>query len=82
MHQASAVDEIIKKFGGPQKLANLLGKSRWSVHRWRLSKEKGGTGGQVPPRMHEQLLQIARAEGVALAPSDLMPWLDEHQAAE
>lgn len=65
---------VIAKFGegtkGHYRVAELLGRHVSRVFRWTYPKERGGTGGLIPPREQDRLLEIARREGVALARSD------------
>lgn len=75
---------IITKFvgghpGGPVRLARLLTKHGYptntaTIYRWTYPKEKGGTGGLVPTAALNQLLYIARIEGVLITADDLNPY--------
>lgn len=55
----SVAETIIKKCGGVHKTATLAGTTVNWVYRWRLSREKGGTGGRVPQKAQEALLGAA-----------------------
>lgn len=61
---------IIAKLGGAQRVADLLGLNVSQVHRWKYPRERGGTGGFVPTRHQQELLDIAAALGVDLAPAE------------
>lgn len=61
---------IIAKLGGAQRVAELLGLNVSQVHRWKYPRERGGTGGFVPTRHQQELLDIAAALGVDLAPAE------------
>jgi len=61
---------VIKKCGGPTKVASHLGVHRTRVHAWQSSKEKGGTGGIIPMRHAQTLLRDAKKLGVDLQPED------------
>lgn len=66
----SIADQIIKKCGGVPKTAAIVGKSENWVYKWRISKEKGGTGGLVPRDAQEKLLAAAARKEVNIRPSD------------
>lgn len=44
-----------------------------SVQRWRLPREKGGTGGHVPMKHVQSILDAAHEAGVGLDFSDFAP---------
>jgi len=52
----SAAVRVIKLCGGINGAANLIGVHRSVVNKWLLPKEKGGTGGKVPPKHWPKLL--------------------------
>jgi hypothetical protein len=60
---------IISKFGGPSKVAALLGVHRTRVSTWKSPK---GTG-VIPQRYHLRLLDEAKRSGVPLTANDLLP---------
>lgn len=60
---------IIEKFGGPSKVASLLGVHRTRVSNWKSAK---GTGGQIPQRYHVKLLDEAARAGIPLAAEDFL----------
>jgi hypothetical protein len=70
---------IIKKAGGFDRLAKLLAdhtdhpRDRSCIFRWNKPKDKGGTGGHIPPRMLPHVVQALRADGVLLTPEDIHP---------
>src|SRR5919106_4304026 len=57
------VEQIIGRFGSQQRVAELLGIWQTAVSGW-------VRRGAIPARRQEQLLHIARREGVALSPAD------------
>jgi hypothetical protein len=63
---------VISKFGGARKLSDLMDLDKSTVCQWRVSKERGGTGGLIPARHHEPLLALAKKQGVRLGASDLV----------
>jgi hypothetical protein len=68
---------IVRKFDtddqrGTEVLANRLGIVRSAVTRWTLAREKGGTGGYVPPRYYDEILSFAKECGIALDPGEFV----------
>lgn len=63
-------DRIIKKCGGVARTAELVGRSESWVYRWTYSREKGGTGGNVPRSAQEALLEASRRGAVNIEPAD------------
>lgn len=63
-------DQLIKKCGGAQAVAALLGLSPTSVYKWKYPVERGGTGGLVPANRQQELLDKARSAGIDLRPDD------------
>ncbi|MFT5540289.1 MAG: aspartate carbamoyltransferase catalytic subunit [Alphaproteobacteria bacterium] len=61
---------IIRKCGGPDAVADMVGIHPSNVHRWTYPKDKGGTGGSIPSRHHAKLIAAAAAQGVNLTPDD------------
>ena len=61
---------IIERFGGPTKVAALLGVHRTRVHNWKATR--GGTGGLIPQRYHVRLLEEARRAGIPLTANDFL----------
>lgn len=75
---ATQAERIVRKFGGPYRLAKLLsriGKPRdiATIYRWMYPKSRGGTGGVIPARSLAELIHVARVEGVFLTASELDP---------
>lgn len=60
---------IIKKFGGENALAKLLGLSRITMYRWNYARPYG-TDGLVPHAQRPRIEAIARYEGILLLDSD------------
>lgn len=63
-------ERIFEKFGGPQEVAGVLGLSVPRVKRWPYPEDRGGTGGRVPSKHQQALLNEARERGVDLTPAD------------
>ncbi len=68
---------VIRKFDqdkrrGESVLADRLGKDRSTILKWTLPREKGGTGGYVPPWHYEEIIAFAQELGVALEPSEFV----------
>lgn len=66
----SPAARIIEKFGGIDRTAEVISRHRSVVNRWLLSTDKGGTGGQVPGKHQNTLLEEARRAGIDLGPAD------------
>jgi hypothetical protein len=64
---------IISRFGGPTKVAAILGIGRVRVSNWKRPRDKGGTGGRVPQDHHPKLLAEASRLGIALTAEDFLP---------
>jgi hypothetical protein len=64
---------IIKKFGGPSALADLLGIHRTRVSAWQRSRDSDGTDGRIPQKHHDRLMKLAGEQGFVLRPADFYP---------
>lgn len=67
--------EVIKLLKGPTAVAKVVGIDRSQVHKWTLPKERRGTGGKVPRRHWEALIEYAKSQGVELPARLLAPEL-------
>ena len=68
---------VIRKFDtedrrGTEVLGVHLGVVRSAVTRWTLAREKGGTGGYIPPRYYDEILSFAKEQGVSLDPREFV----------
>lgn len=63
---------IIASLGGITAVARATGKSLVTVQRWRMPKERGGTGGFIPRQHHAELLRLARQSGISLTASSFI----------
>lgn len=63
-------ERIFEKFGGPHEVASVLHLSVPRVKRWTYPEDKGGTGGRIPSKHQQVLLDEARERGVDLSPAD------------
>lgn len=63
---------VIEVFGGVRKAARALGVMPSTVCRWRLPREKGGTGGTVPSSAARKILRLAKERGLDLTAEDLL----------
>ena len=70
---------IIEKIGVSE-IAKIVSKHESRVYRWRMSKEKGGTGGVVPHEDAQKLLLEAQNGAFELAASDF--FATQPEAAE
>ena len=59
----NTVEHIVRKFGSQQRVAELLGIWQTAVSGW-------VRRGAIPARRQEELLAIARREGIELGPAD------------
>jgi crotonyl-CoA carboxylase/reductase len=59
----ATVEQVIRRFGSQQRVAELLGIWQTAVSGW-------VRRGAIPARRQDQLLRIARREGIALKPAD------------
>ncbi len=64
---------IIRRLGGPNKVAAIAGVHRTRVSNWKRSKDDGGTGGMIPFKHVPALLAAAREQGVELNAEDFLP---------
>jgi len=77
-HHSSQAARVIARFGSTYKLAQALSEAlgrevyRSTVARWRMSRDRGGTGGHIPVSMHRAVLAAARARGVRLRLEDML----------
>ena len=68
--EKSPAARVIEKCGGIDRTAEFVGRDRSVVNRWRLPREKGGTGGIVPAHHQVKLLSEAPKHGIKLTSSD------------
>lgn len=61
---------IIEKCGGAEAVAKMAAITPARVKRWTFPEERGGTGGRVPSKHQQALLDAARENGIDLSPSD------------
>jgi len=62
---------VIAKIG-IEKVAEVTGKHVSRVYRWMYTREKGGTGGFIPPEDAKALLAWARGNGISLSASEFL----------
>lgn len=65
-------NSTITKLGGITKVSRACKVSASTVLRWREPKEKGGTGGVIPPNNHPRLFELASEVGVQIGADDLV----------
>lgn len=63
---------VIKAFGGPAKLAEILGRDPSRIYRWTYPEERGGTGGAIPGggKTIKKILTAAEDRGIKLSAAD------------
>lgn len=64
---------IIKRLGGPSKVAEIASVHRTRVSNWKRPKAFGGTGGVIPQSHHIALLDYAAANSIDLKAEDFLP---------
>ena len=57
---------------GVSVVSQITGVDVTSVRKWRYPKERGGTGGHIPPRRWIKIKREAKARGIPL-PADCVP---------
>lgn len=73
MKHCEPAASIIKQIGGLTVVAKIAGVDISRVVRWRLKKDKGGTGGAIPLRHVPTLLAYAKQNEILLSAEDFMP---------
>ena len=64
---------IIQTLGGATRIANEIGIHRVSVSKWKMPKDKGGTGGVIPISRVIALLMLSERLGKCLTADDFIP---------
>jgi myo-inositol-1-phosphate synthase len=59
----SAAEQVINRFGGQSRLAELLGKRQSTIQHW-------ANTGRIPAQWHQPLMTLAREAGITLEPKD------------
>lgn len=75
-------ERIIDKCGGIAAVSEMTGVNHTRVYRWKLTKARGGTGGLIPSRYHQTILDRAQARGIDLSPADFFPAAPLDEPAE
>lgn len=57
---------IIDLFGGVKAVSEVARVDVSRVTRWRLPKDRGGTGGSIPPKHIPVLIDVAKKRGIRL----------------
>lgn len=66
------VDHVIKVFGGIRATARALKRDPSAITKWRRSKAKGGTGGEIPRGVQRRILTIAQRDKLDITATDLI----------
>lgn len=61
---------IIERLGGPEPVAKATGTAYTAPYRWMARTEKGGTGGRIPQKHWQSLVDLGKSIGVDLTPAD------------
>lgn len=64
---------VISRLGGLTKVSALCGVNISTVQRWKMPREKGGTGGLIPAKYMTALLRHANESGASLTADDMIP---------
>lgn len=73
--------DIIKKLGGADVVAGIVGVHRTRVYKWMHPKSNGGTDGLIPSWHIQKLLDYAAREGVDLTAAEFFPLENQKGAA-
>lgn len=71
---------IIARYG-PTKLSSVCRVDRTQVWRWQISVERRGTGGRIPERHYNAILELSESEGHDLTIEDLIPLEVRHRCS-
>lgn len=71
---------IIKRLGGPSKVAKVVGVHRTRVSNWMRPRSVGGADGTIPFRHVPRLIEHARSVGVDLSADDFLPRVQDSAA--
>lgn len=66
-------NSLIIRLGGLTKVSRMVDTSPHTVMKWRMPREKGGTGGVIPHWHHANLRAAALELGFDLTASDFLP---------
>lgn len=72
METIRPADYVIQIFGGVRATARAVGRSAPSICKWRQSRSRGGTGGNIPNAAQMRILKIAARLNLDITPSDLI----------
>lgn len=70
-------ERVIRKLGGPARVAELLGTSRQAIYKWTYPRQRGGTGGYIPARRQLELMVVCKMQGIVLTKNDFFPLGDD-----
>jgi len=73
---------VVRKCGGIQSTARLIGRHPSWVLKWTYAKERGGRGGLIPDEDQQILMQAAREGRADLCPSDFFPPETRNETAD
>lgn len=68
LEQREPAASIISRLGGISEVAAICQVSQTQVQRWRWTESNGGTGGFIPRKHHERLIEAAKRLGIVLVP--------------
>ncbi len=68
--QCEPATSLINRLGGLTKVSGVCDVNVSTVQRWRMPRDKGGTGGFIPHWHARRLLDHAAKEGIAVKAED------------
>ncbi len=74
----SQAERVLRKFGGPRRLAVLLkmmGRDRnvATIYKWTYPRDKGGSDGIIPTSAWDDIMAAARFDGIIISSEDIDP---------
>lgn len=81
VNQDTPAYRVIQKCGGFSETARLAGTSESWVYRWTYDEGNGGTGGRIPAKAQQALLEAARVGGCNITPADFFEAAPARQGA-
>lgn len=73
----TSAEYVVRIFGGVDRLAALVGRDRSRVYRWLQHGIKGGPVGSLPGAAKDEIVALAKREGIELDYSKLFQETDD-----
>jgi hypothetical protein len=71
-HRLTPAEHVIQIFGGVRATARALDRSPSCVSKWRAPKDARGCDGGIPRKAQEQILRLAKEQGLDITADDLI----------